>query len=77
MGACGYSLPSLMMLAATPVCPATASYTRPQPLPTSLCSVSLTRTPHSLSPPVGQAELLLHSLPLFFPRPSSGDSNAS
>lgn len=45
MGAYGCKLPSLMMLAATPVCPATASRTRLQPLPTSLCSVSLTPAP--------------------------------
>lgn len=64
MGACGYTLSSLMMLASTPVCPAMASYTHPQPLPTSPCSVRLTPAPFkACSPPLGQTKLL-HNLPL-------------
>lgn len=34
-------------------------------------------SPHSLLPPLGQAPRLLHHLPLFPPRPSPGDSDAS
>lgn len=46
MGAFGCRPPSLRMPAAIPVCPATASPTRLQPQPTSLCSVrSLTPAP--------------------------------
>lgn len=77
MGACGSGPPSLTMLVATPVCPATASCTHPRPLPTSLCSVSLTPAASpSCSPRLGQA-ILPHSPPLLSPRPSPGDHDAS
>lgn len=70
MAACSCRLPSLTTLAATRVCPAMASRARPRPLPTSLCSVSLTPAPSpGCLPPLCQAKLLPHNLPLPPPPP--------
>lgn len=71
MAACGCRPPSLMMPAATPVCPATASCARPRPLPTSLCSVSPTPAPSTeCFTSLGQAQLLPYNLPLLPPDPA-------
>lgn len=70
-GACGCRPPSRTTLAATPVCPATASGARPRPQPTSLCSVSLARLPPQPAPlPWARPKLLPYKLPLSPPDPA-------